>query len=164
MGPAIKRILFCIWATSICVFNAKAAEANSASAKTTNSLDPDFKRFVAEKRELVKWLGEKHGDTVPQMVWDFFDYVQQGDFVRRQIYINRIDAGSARKNRNPWLPMSLWSPILEVHGSYEQFRTWNGQLLHRFGSEIIGDIPAGSIYFGGTDVGRFNRLDIEHFA
>src|SRR5262249_54917898 len=27
--------------------------------------------------------------------------------------------------------------------------------LHRFGNEVISKIPAGSIYFGGTDAGRF---------
>jgi hypothetical protein len=155
MGPAIKRVSSCIWAGLICFFNLSAAEKESISKKQSSVLDPDFKRFVGEKRELVRRLGEKHGDAVPQMVWDFFDYAQQGDWPTTTNLLNRIDAGSARKSRNPRLPMSLWAPILEVYGAYDQFRTWNGGLLHRFGNGVITKIPAGSIYFGGTDAGRF---------
>ncbi len=55
----------------------------------------------------------------------------------------------------PALGTLIWPPISESYGAYEQFHEWNNRWLHRFGREIIKSIPPGSIYFGGTDPGRF---------
>ena len=50
---------------------------------------------------------------------------------------------------------TLWCPVHETLGIAECFHDWDGQLLHRFGRDIIDSIPTNSIYFGGTDPGRF---------
>jgi hypothetical protein len=155
MGLAFKRISFCASTALSCLLNAGAADTNNASGKSRALLEPDFQHFVTEKRELTKRLSEKHQDAVPQMVQDFFDAAQRGDWETMSMLFRRIEAGSARQTRNPWMPISLWGPVHEVFGAADQFRTWNPQLLHRFGNEIIQKIPAGSIYFGGTDAGRF---------
>lgn len=155
MGYPLTRISFCIWAGLICLFNASAAETSSSSEKASSALDPDFKRLIAEKRTLAKRLGEKHGDAVPQTVWDFFDAAQQGDWETTSNLFYKIEAGSGRHGGSPWMPISLWGAIHDTFGAYEQFHSWNAQMLHRFGDAIIQKIPAGSIYFGGTDSGRF---------
>jgi hypothetical protein len=45
--------------------------------------------------------------------------------------------------------------IVEVHGAFEAFVAGNEKYSTQFGREIINSIPAGSIYFGDTDPGRF---------
>ena len=45
--------------------------------------------------------------------------------------------------------------ILEVYGAFDGFMTGNEKYAAQFGREVIDSIPPGSIYFGGTDPGRF---------
>jgi hypothetical protein len=56
---------------------------------------------------------------------------------------------------HPALNTELWQPISEVYFAYREFHTWNTNWFHRFGHDIISLIPSNSIYFGGTDPGRF---------
>jgi hypothetical protein len=74
----------------------------------------------------------------------------------------RIDMASHRyvetandESITPALATLIWPPISESYGAYEEFHNWNTRWLHYFGKEIIKSIPPGSIYFGGTDPGRF---------
>jgi len=53
------------------------------------------------------------------------------------------------------VPQEIWGTIHDTYGAYEQFHTWNLELLNAFGGKIIEMIPSSSIYFGGTDAGRF---------
>jgi hypothetical protein len=65
-------------------------------------------------------------------------------------------SGSRGRARQPTaLDTALWCPVHETLGVGEVFHDWDTQLLHRFGRDIIDSIPAHSIYFGGTDAGRF---------
>jgi hypothetical protein len=49
----------------------------------------------------------------------------------------------------------VWPEIQEMMGTYEQFHYFDDKWLRRFGEGIIDSVPRGSIYFGGTDEGRF---------
>jgi hypothetical protein len=46
-------------------------------------------------------------------------------------------------------------PVMETFGAIEAFAAGNEKYSAAFGNDIIKSIPAGSIYFGGTDPGRF---------
>src|SRR6185436_9244561 len=46
-------------------------------------------------------------------------------------------------------------PLNECFGAYDQFSHMAEDYVQIFGHEIIGSIPKGSIYFGGTDPGRW---------
>jgi hypothetical protein len=48
-----------------------------------------------------------------------------------------------------------WQVMNEVSGGLDAFGLGNEKYLDEFANEIIGSIPPGSIYFGGTDPGRF---------
>ncbi len=70
----------------------------------------------------------------------------------------------AKKVGSP-LPWDYWAPprlkgtagetIKEVYGAFDAFVTGDEKYSTEFGREIIDSIPAGSIYFGGSDPGRF---------
>ena len=51
-----------------------------------------------------------------------------------------------------WSP--LWQPVNEVVSGYDAFARGGVKYPLAFGEGIIQSIPAGSIYFGGTDAGR----------
>lgn len=50
---------------------------------------------------------------------------------------------------------TLWESIKEVWGAFDCFIAGDEKYSTKFGRGIIDSIPAGSIYFGGTDPGRF---------
>jgi len=57
---------------------------------------------------------------------------------------------------DPTISTALWSgPILELYGAYEQAKNWEPDILKLYADLILKDLPAGSIFMGGTDAGRF---------
>ena len=53
-------------------------------------------------------------------------------------------------------PHGMWlQTAIEIHGALEAFAVGNEKYSKLFGDEVIHSIPAGSVYFGGTDHGRF---------
>ena len=49
----------------------------------------------------------------------------------------------------------VWAPTMEVFGAMEAVDMWHAKYLRMYMEDIIESIPKGSIYFGGTDPGRF---------
>jgi hypothetical protein len=135
-------------------------------------------RVVAEKRAQAKEFAASETNPVPSEVWQFFDLVERNDWRRATNVFEHLRSESAlysypgppngfwglvRQLLNrpaasrPASAMNdvLWCPVHETLGIAESFHEWDGQLLHRFGRDIIDSIPTNSIYFGGTDPGRF---------
>jgi hypothetical protein len=140
-------------ATILCVILCSGPIQSAHSAAP----DRNFKLFVAEKEELAKLLSKKHDLKVRPVVWEYFAAVKGGDWTTSSNLFFTIEAGSGRYDANAraWLPLQIWGPIHDTFGAYEQFVTWHPTLLERFGRAIIDSIPSNSIYFGGTDAGRF---------
>lgn len=57
---------------------------------------------------------------------------------------------------DPTLCSPLWECVLEANGGSEQLASWNGELHELFARRIFDGMSADSIYFGGTDPGRFS--------
>jgi hypothetical protein len=134
-------------------------------------------RFVAAKRAQTKALADAQTNSVPVEVWRFFDAVQRDDWIRATNFFEdlRLLSGGAYPSAPPtgfWsgvrsllsqlgaqpapaFSTPLWCPIHETLGVGEVFHEWDLGLLHRYGRDIIDSIPTNSIYFGGTDPGRF---------
>jgi hypothetical protein len=147
-GTLLQKIIF--W----CVFVALAVNR-------TTALDLDMARFATAKKNQVRELAETQTNKVPPIVWRFFDAVRTDDWETATNLAERIGKGSGRYATSnddailPSLQTAIWPPICETVGAYEQFHDWDKKWVHRFGNEIIASIPKGSIYFGGTDPGRF---------
>ena len=131
-------------------------------SRESKAIDTDLGRFSSAKQQQIRALAETITNKVPALVWRFFDAVRVDDWETATNLAGRINAASHRYSATTndetitsALATLIWPPISESYGAYEQFHDWNNRWLHRFGREIIGSIPAGSIYFGGTDAGRF---------
>lgn len=123
------------------------------------ALDIDLARFTDAKAAQARELARALTNTVPSMVWSFFDAVRVDDWQTATNLAFRIEKAGGRIYHDdvayPSLQTTLWMPVHETLGAYEQFHEWDHKWLHRFGNDVIGSIPPGSIYFGGTDPGRF---------
>lgn len=126
--------------------------------------EPEVGRFAIAKQEQIREFAKDLTNEVPATVWSFFDAVRVDDWQTATNLFDRLQRASGRfpdlnSNRDdtisPALGTIIWPPISEMVGVYEQFHDWDSKWLHRFARDIIDSIPKGSIYFGGTDPGRF---------
>jgi len=126
------------------------------------AIDSDLGRFSIAKQAQIRDFAETLTNKVPAIVWRFYDALRVDDWETATNLAYRINAASHRYSQvtnddsmSPALGTQIWSPICESFGAYQQFHDWNNRWLHRFGDDIIKSIPPGSVYFGGTDPGRF---------
>jgi len=132
------------------------------STANVEALDVEMARFAGAKRIQARELAETLTNKPPSIVWSFFDAVLVDDWETATNLSARLNQASGRFSGQQAdtpeaaaLRSPLWQPITETSGAYEQFHDWNNKWLHRFGREIIESVPKGSIFFGGTDPGRF---------
>lgn len=133
-----------------------------ALATETQATDRDLARFATAKEKQIRESAETLTNKVPAIVWKFFDAVRVDDWETATNLAEQIQQASGRytnsvanESVSPVLKTLIWPSINEMIGTYEQYHEWDNKWLHRFGKEIIDSIPEGSIYFGGTDPGRF---------
>jgi hypothetical protein len=108
----------------------KETQANAA----TNKMPSEFQAFFAAA-EKGDWL------AVSNMFWDLGKR------------IGHLDA-TARPDFS-YAHGTQWEAVKEVWGALDAFGEGDEKYSMAFGTNIIASISAGSIYFGGTDPGRF---------
>ena len=146
-------------------------------------IDPNLARLIEEKRAQARELAAAQTYPVPGKVWKLLDALQVNDWRRATNIFNDLKEfdpdyssydqpppqgpgaktrllfeaafGTQRSPPPSALFTAVWCPIVEAFGAGEVFHDWDDGLLHRFGNDIINSIPTNSIYFGGTDPGRF---------
>jgi len=143
-----------VWVTAVAL--------SLVSPAGSQAVDLALARFATGKQEQVREFVRAMSIQVPSAVWSLFDAVRVDDWQTATNLAARLDFLSGRftnsagaESLTPSLQTVIWSPISETIGAYDQFHNWDNRWLHRFGREIIESIPQGSIYFGGTDPGRF---------
>ncbi len=104
--------------------------------------------FTTNRRELASRFAEKLGIKLPTEVNGFFDAAEKGDFAALQTLWDQMDF----KNEDL---RKMRVVLQETFGVHEQVKTWPAQALLDYGARILGDVESGSVYFGGTDAGRF---------
>jgi hypothetical protein len=107
----------------------KEAQANAA----TNAAAPGFAPFFAAAKR-GDWL------AVSNTFVDFRKHAGQYE------HTGKTDVR---------LRGTAWAAVMETYGAMEQFALGDEKYTAAFGNDIIESIPPGSIYFGGTDQGRF---------
>lgn len=120
--------------------------------------DPRLKTFATQKRQQTEALAAKLHLDVPAEAREFFKAAEVGDWVavsNRFEEIYRRTGPSEVSMPLPSLRNAMFIPIHETWGAYATFRDWDGAMLEKFADGILGSIPAGSVFFGGTDPGRF---------
>jgi beta-lactamase regulating signal transducer with metallopeptidase domain len=140
-----------------------AAQAEN-SAEMADSLRQQqlarLQTFFAAKEKQSLALATKAGETnlLPEF-HPYFDAAAKGDWQT----VSNIYADFHRRHpqyqkdgehRDPSLRVSYWQPLLETGLAYSEVASDEPRYVETFIDETVNSIPAGSIYFGGTDPGR----------
>jgi len=96
-------------------------------------------------------LAKQDGNKLPSEFDAFYRAAETGDW---QDATNLFEQMGKRIDADSSLRGSWWSATLDAYGVFEVFPPGDKYAI-AFGNDIIKSIPAGSIYFGGTDAGRF---------
>jgi beta-lactamase regulating signal transducer with metallopeptidase domain/biopolymer transport protein ExbD len=115
--------------------------------------------FAQEKEKQSEELGAKAGQEISPEFRRFFDAAIQGDWrtvTNRFDYYKKhhpqYDKGTNAEVTN--LRTAYWGPVLELCLAYDQVVNCDPKYTALLADGIVNSIPAGSIYFGGTDPGR----------
>ena len=123
----------------------------------------ETKFIKADEKEFAQQFGHEGYKLEQPDCRPFFSAAAAGDWptVRKQwSELQKRTFGLGIKNdveaTNGGYPHGMWlQPVRETFGAIEAFSAGDGQYSKAFGDDIIQSIPPGSIYFGGTDPGRF---------
>jgi hypothetical protein len=114
-----------------------------------------LKTFVAEKEAQANAATNQ----MPSEFKSFFNAAEKGDwlavsnaFVEFRKHAGQYEHSGKTDER---LRGTAWQAVLETWGALDAFGEGDEKYSMIFGTNIIASIPAGSIYFGGTDPGRF---------
>ncbi len=120
------------------------AEKEAQAGAATNEMPADFKSFFAAAAK-GDWL------TVSNAFAEFRKHAGQYEH-------------SGKTDER--LHGTAWQAVLETWGALDAFGAGDEKYSTMFGNDIIESIPPGSIYFGGTDAGRFivTSLQKSHVA
>jgi hypothetical protein len=110
-----------------------------------------LKQFVAAQETQARALAKQDGNNLPSDFDAFYKAAETGDW---QDATNLFQQMRKRLDADSSLLGSWWSATMDAYGVFELFPP-NDKYAIAFGKDIIQSIPVSSIYFGGTDSGRF---------
>jgi beta-lactamase regulating signal transducer with metallopeptidase domain len=121
-----------------------------------------LKAFVAEKeaqeRQLQALDEKDYFKHDPQLkvpdCQPFFAAAAKGDWQAMSNLLSEMGLSRGATNR-PYYQGRWKAPVGETFGAIEAFAAGDEKYSQIYGDEIIQSIPPGSVYFGGTDAGRF---------
>ncbi len=129
---------------------AKKHSASSWSLDKSGA-STQLKQFVAAQETQARALAKQDGNKLPSDFDAFYKAAETGDW---QDATNLFEQMSKSVKNDSSLRGSWWSATLDAYGVFEMFPPGDKYAI-AFGNDIIQSIPPGSIYFGGTDPGRF---------
>jgi hypothetical protein len=125
--------------------------------------DPDIARFITAKSNQVYLATQDGGAAVPPEVWKMFAAASSGDWKSTTNLLELIKTNyhSSASHR---LAPEVWFRVQDVGGFCELMSSNDLKFIHLFADEVFKVVPPGSIYFGGTDPGRFviTALSLSH--
>ena len=108
--------------------------------------------FAAAKERQARSLASAEGKELPPKAEKLFSAIENAHWEEAT---NDYAELRRRMTTDSALYGSWWNPVLETFAAAEQFTLGDDKYAAAYGNDIIQSIPPGSIYFGGTDPGRF---------
>jgi hypothetical protein len=110
-----------------------------------------LKSFVAEKETQA----DAATNPMPSEFRAFFAVAAKGDWLAVSNAFMELRKRAGPSAHSGRLRGTAWQAVVETFGALEAFGEGDEIYSMVFGTNLIASIPAGSIYFGGTDTGRF---------
>src|SRR6266581_9539960 len=153
MSTIIKSLGMTILGGGLFICGCVNKQLTSFQSLKNPELAAQLKSFIAEKEAQAK------AGKMPSEFQAFFAVAAKGDWpaasntfiaLREQARQYGYSAETDKRLRG-----TAWQAVLDTWGALEAFGEGDEKYSMVFGTNIIASIPAGSIYFGGTDAGRF---------
>jgi beta-lactamase regulating signal transducer with metallopeptidase domain len=138
----------------------RVAAADTAPEPLRQQLIARLQTFSALKEKQAEQLAAAKGEKISPEFKSFFDAAIRGDgqFVtNRYVYYKEHHRQYNHTNENgiiAKLETPYWNTVLEINLAYYDVMADKPKYVQEFEEGIIQSIPAGSVYFGGTDPGR----------
>jgi len=153
-----KSLSLIVAAISLCACPSHAQKRAASEKVVPAGLEGRVKQFFTDKKAQAQALAKKEGKPQMDEVWDFFEAGENGDWKRVSGLYRTLRRGAYQYEggrKEPLLQTTAWQPVNESFGAYDECANWEEKYLAIFTKEILDSIPRGSIYFGGTDPGRW---------
>lgn len=140
---------------SLCI--AMPSQPAHAASKSNGGLPPEIQSFIKDKETHARDLAKKLGIDVSPDVWAYFRTAQTGQLAATTNAFERLKKRSSQyegSSDDPTVGTPVWQVAVEVELAVEAFVANDSRYSTAFGQGVIKSVPAGSIYFGGTDPGR----------
>ncbi len=135
-----------------------AVRSVSSASMAENSDGLDFVRtFATIKQSEVTNLAHDLDLPLHPGIDLFFKAAIDDDWSAISNAFDRLTDSAETHWERPIIRNPLWIPIHETYGAHEEWAEWkyDTALLRMLYDPILASMPDGSIYFGGTDFGRF---------
>jgi hypothetical protein len=129
----------------------KNPATSSSWSLDTSGAATQLKQFLATQETQARALAKPDGNKLPADFDAFYRAAETGDW---HTATNLFGQMRQRLDGDRRLLGSWWSATLDAYGVFVVFPPGDKYAI-AFGHDIIQSIPPGSIYFGGTDPGRF---------
>ncbi|MGA2801988.1 MAG: hypothetical protein ABSE97_06440 [Verrucomicrobiota bacterium] len=158
MKTTVRSLGLVILGIGLFIGCAKKPPASSWSLDQSEASAP-LKAFISEKETQANAAVKAEGQEMLPEFKSFFVAAGKGDWLTVSNmfmdFRNRAPQYEHPGASDPRLRGIQWQALLEIYGMFEDFANGDEKYPIAFGRDIIRSIPAGSIYFGGTDPGRF---------
>ncbi len=114
--------------------------------------------FVAKAAQAHQLAALEKKENLSPVIWNFFDAGSKGDWTTVTNLYGAMRKGAYQyegSTHDAGLETIVWQPVNEAYGAWQEFAHWGEKYVIGYGEGIIKSIPPGSIYFGGTDPGRW---------
>jgi hypothetical protein len=160
MKTIIKFLPMAFLGIGLFAFGCSKKQAMTFQSLKNPEVAVQLKSFVAEKESQADAAAKAEGKSIAPQFRPFFSAAEKGDWLTvSNLFENlmprtgQVDTPSSDDLfalRNTQL-----QALKEIWGAYDAFFEGDEKYSTAFGNDIIDSIPPGSIYFGGTDPGRF---------
>jgi hypothetical protein len=153
-----RRVFACLTLllAAACAPAASPSTAPTPGASGERSEKPDliFVRFAGQWDDDMRAAAARRNLQAPEFSRELMEGARAYDWAATSNAFQKM-AAPIRNGTSSSPRTLLWQYNLEVFGAFEQFAPWPPSLIDLYGREILGVIPDGGVYFGGTDAGRF---------
>lgn len=115
--------------------------------------------FAAGKKTQMEAIASRRGLSISPQFKRFFDAAVSGDWKTATNSYVRFAPKSyqfaSKQPPDPSIANELWEPVHETYWAYQLLQEWKPSLLALYAETLLDSLPEGSVFFAGTDPGRF---------
>lgn len=155
MKKAAKPLALSILALATFIAGCSKKESHVFTSLKDPATAAQLKAFVAEKKSQAD---NATNEPAPGFA-PFFAAAEKGDWLTASNAFNELRKHAGQYQGSQKIDDRLrgprWQAVIEIWGAFDAFGEGDERYSALYGNDIVNSIPPGSIYFGGTDPGRF---------